>query len=179
MTLSLISFSVQVLYGYLIRNFIFLLCDPHFRAQTWRSCGKMFMIFFIIINPIIILCIVLRGRHKKSLNYGVNESLFQVLFFMKFNKLLSSFLRFVLLLLRQGEHFFSIYWVNLCLPAQWLRIPLCYRYINYGYRKHHFLHAFISRFNKKETRKNVLAPFHVQCAKGFEKSRTLARNHEC
>jgi hypothetical protein len=38
----------------------------------------------------------------------------------------------------------AIYWVNLCLPVQWLRIPfmLQYRCINYDYRKHQFFACY-------------------------------------
>lgn len=92
MTLSLISFSVQVLYGYLIRNFIFRsLAIPRYQ-RTKASfyihilVGQSLWIFYYYnSNHNFMHCF---RRRKKSLIYRLKKIPFQVLLFMKFNKFL-------------------------------------------------------------------------------------------
>lgn len=170
MTLSLISFSVQVLYGYLIRNFVSSSCEPLLKASLGEAStsstldalvGKCLWNFFIIINPIIILCIV-SGRRRKTLIYGLKS-------FLKCSfswNSINSYRPFAVLCFAvasvEESFFLAIYWVNLCLPVQWLQIPLCSNIdINYDYRKHQFFACSFSRLsptwlqeNKTPNRKN-------------------------
>lgn len=57
MTLSLISFSVQVLYGYLIRNFVSSFCEPLLKASLGEAStsstldalvGNVYEIFLLL-----------------------------------------------------------------------------------------------------------------------------------
>jgi hypothetical protein len=73
---------------------------------------------------------------------------------------------------RDGEgewKIFAIYWVNLCLPAQWLRIPfmLQYRCINYDYRKHQFFCMLFSRLCGKMKGRNERRKIEWERQKGF------------
>lgn len=158
MTLSLISFSVQVLYGYLIiisssgrPRFPLLSKDKSFILYA-SSCGWNFTIFlYYNFNHNFMYCFRRRkGKNStKSLIYRL-KSFFKCSFSWNSINLLSPFLCCVsacsLLLLRDaGERkILTIYWVNLCLPVQWLWIPfmLQYRCINYDYRKHQFFACF-------------------------------------
>lgn len=153
------------------------------------------------------------GRHRienrqKSLIYRL-KSFFKCSFSWNSINLLSPFLCCVsacsLLLLRAARErkILAIYWVNLCLPVQWLWIPfmLQYRCINYDYRKHQFFCMLFSRLcrksdenrNEKLNRKNkrILREgwkrkkykwfyfFHVQLQMKWEWIGKTKDNHEC